>query len=399
VIDVATAENLVFKNALMLKAQALDLESLPGRVLAQDIYATREQPPFDRVMMDGMAINFQSLEQKKYQIIGMQKAGESPLTLENINTAIEVMTGAVLPLGTDTIIPYEDFTLENNIALISAQIAFKKGQFIHAKGSDHQQDVLLLKKGTKLNAPAISLLAGQGYKHVDVFAMPKVAIISTGDELKEPGEECESWEIWRSNPFALRAELMSFGIAENSISLFHLLDNKTELFHSLKSIIAQHDLIIISGGVSKGKYDFVDTALKDMGLNILFHQVKQKPGKPLLFATDNEGKNIFGLPGNPVSALVNLRRFIIPSLAKSLALDTIKSFAALNKAVSFKKDFTLFKTVQVGRNENGLLIATPIDGNTSGDFTSLALSSGFLQLPAHENTFAMGNCYPFYPWS
>ncbi|MCB9059936.1 MAG: molybdopterin molybdotransferase MoeA [Halobacteriovoraceae bacterium] len=386
-IGVVEALEILKANTFPFYSEVIGLEFICGRVLAQNIYATRMQPPFDRVAMDGVAINLKNYSQSSNIIEEVQKAGEKAKNLENLQNVIEVMTGATLPNGTDTVVPYEECHIENSRVEISNMDQVKLGQNIHCLGSDCQTGDLLIQKGVQITSAHVSLIAGQGISEVSVYRFPKVAIISTGDELIAPGISCEDYQIWRSNPYAVQAELIAIGGTRENISLFHLLDDESETEEKIKEILNSFDVLILSGGVSKGKFDYVPNALKNLGAQIQFHKIKQKPGKPMLFATVKErNKAIFGLPGNPVSALICFKRYVVPYFNLCMNINPKPKTAIFNSDIKLKKDFTLFCPVITEIDDKGQTIATSIDSNGSGDFISLGNSHGFLEiLPQKES--------------
>lgn len=397
-IDVKTAQELVERYCIKLSEETVQLEKLEGRVLSEPIFAARKQPPFDRVAMDGIAIRFEFLKNNSFPLEGVQKAGSMALELKNMKGAIEVMTGAVLPVGVDTVIPYERINIENAVATLNADVEVNNAQNIHFEGSDYDRGEVLLEKGLKLNSAAIAIIASQGATSAKVVSLPKLAIISTGDELVEPGQECKPWQIWRSNAFALKAELKNFGIPEEKINLFHLEDTKEAVFNSIKDILSSHDGLIISGGISMGKYDFVQNVMADLKVEQIYYKIKQKPGKPMYFGKAPGGQAIFALPGNPVSALVCMRRYVIPSLKKSLGTFEKMTEVVLTEEVNFKKDFTFFKAIKLS-SEGGKLLGHPLKSNGSGDFSSLAESDGFIEFPPERQSFKAGEVFKFFPWN
>ena len=397
-VSVEEACRLALECAPRLGSENVSIANLEGRVLAVDIRAERRQPPFNRVAMDGIAIKFSSLQKRHYTVAGMQRAGMPPLGLKSPEEAIEVMTGAVLPEGTDTVVPYEYCRLENGRAEIFPESPLKAGANIHAEGSDYSEGVVLLRRGVKLTSPTIAIAASQGLEKVEVFKPPKIAIVSTGDELVSPGEKCLPWQIWRSNSFGIKAQLKLLGIGDRYIHSFHVDDNIRTLSSDLTTILENHQVIILSGGVSAGKFDFIHTVLKELGVDIRFHKVCQKPGKPLLLGTGQQNQCVFGLPGNPVSALVCMRRYVVPCLQRSFGLRSPALRAVLCKEVKFKKPLTLFAPVALDDGACETLSAMPLDSNGSGDFFSLAGSHGFCELPTGRDIFYQGESYPLYLW-
>ena len=397
-IEVESAIELMLCHFIKTKKEKIPLECLNGRILAEPIRAQREQPPFDRVAMDGIAVHGNGSLSDSYKIEGMQKAGYPPKKLQNLDHAIEVMTGAMLPQGTNTVIPYEDVSIHHKIAMLKKGYRLKERKNIHVQGSDYLQGTILLYPGTKLTSTSVALIAGQGFQDAMVFQYPKIAVISTGDELIRPGEKCEKWQIWRSNSYGIYAELASLGHAKANVDIFCVGDDQNEMLTLFSNLLGSYQMLILSGGVSMGKYDFVHSVMNDLGVKKIFHKVKQKPGKPIYFGIGPNKENIFGLPGNPVSALICMRRYVIFGLEAVLGCPATKLHAVLGQEVEFEKDFTLFKAVNVRSDENGRLMAHPISSNGSGDFWGLARSDGFLQLPSNKKIYKKGEIYPFFSW-
>ena len=397
-ISVEEAYGSVIEHPLKLDSEKISLENLEGRVLAEDIYASRSQPPFHRVAMDGIAISLASSSRRSFDLAGVQRAGFPPLSLKSDEQAIEVMTGAILPDGTNVVVPYECCRIKKDKVEVDESFELKEHRNIHLKGSDYAVGEKLLCRGECLTSPQISLLASTGISRVSVVKFPRVAIVSTGDELVTPGEDCEEWQIWRSNPLGMAAQLKALGLPAQNIDEYHVNDDFKELFSLLKKILDDYQLVLLSGGVSVGKYDFVDAVLADLGIDIRFHKVSQRPGRPLLFGTRGEGQCFFGLPGNPVSALVCMRRYVLPCLQRALGISSRNCKAILQKELVFKKKLTLFAPVRVEMNSQGELLAMPVETNGSGDFFSLAKSHGFCELPADSDKHPAGKAYPLYFW-
>ena len=397
-ISVEEAHRSVIEHSLKLDSEKISLEHLEGRVLAEDIYASRPAPPFHRVAMDGIAISLASPSRRAFDLAGVQRAGFPPLSLKSNDQAIEVMTGAILPHGTNVVVPYECCRIKKDKAEIDESFELKENRNIHTKGSDYGIGEKLLHRGECLTSPQISLLASSGVSKAPVVKFPRVAIVSTGDELVAPGELCKEWQIWRSNPLGMAAQLKGLGLPGKNIDFFHGGDDFQELFSLLKNILDDYQLVLLSGGVSVGKYDFVDAVLADLGVEICFHKVSQRPGRPLLFGTRGENQCFFGLPGNPVSALVCMRRYVLPGLQRALGISSRSYKAILQKELIFKKKLTLFAPVRVESNICGELLATPVETNGSGDFFSLAKSHGFCELPADAEKHSAGKAYPLYFW-
>jgi len=371
----AEARDLILSHTPKGAVIKQDLSSALFHTLAHDLHSKRCQPPFDRIMMDGIAIRFSDFEngQTTFPIQAFQAAGSPALHLKPKN-CIEVATGAPLPLGCDTVIPYEDIEIEEKKAHLKKTI--KKNQFIHTKSSDYPQGQLLLKENTLLGPSEIALAASNGLASVEVLSIPKIAIISTGDELVEPGSDIRDHEIYRSNIFGIDALLKSHHFSDNE--LFHLNDNKEDMLRSVRQILNQFDVLIFSGGVSKGKKDFLPEVLKELGVREVFHRVNQKPGKPMWFGVHGS-QQIFGLPGNPVSTQVTLRDYVLESLWKRLHQSDVTFKVQLSTDLQVQGLMTHYIPVQIEVRQNQLW-ARPVIINTSGDFSSLAYTSGFIIL-------------------
>lgn len=370
----------------------IPISKLNGHILAQDILSEREQPPFHRVMMDGIAINLESYQKgrRTFEIEGEQKAGQSISTLLDSSKCYEVMTGSVLPENTNAVIRYEDINIEGNVASITEKLQLSDMYNVHTKGSDHKVGHVVLKKGTKLFGPQIGIIAANGYERVKVFAKAKIAVISTGDELVELNQKPLDHQIRKSNPYALSSELAQFGCTD--VNMFHLNDDKEVIFNKVKTILDEFDVLVFSGGVSAGKYDFLPQVFADLNIKKVFHKITQRPGKPLWFGT-KDNKLIFGLPGNPISALTCLRRYVIEALERPPT-----KYAKLSEDFIFNKDLTYFCPVSIQYDDHGELWATPIKTNNSGDYGALATSSGFIELDKDKTKFEKGSAYKLFMW-
>lgn len=384
-ISVNEALKIVKENAFAPSISAVLLLKSLGLILAENIIADRDFPPFNRVAMDGVAIA--KSDAKIFEIETTQFAGESQKTLQNPQKCIEVMTGAVLPLGCDTVIRYEDIDIQeiNGIKYAKTTIPLneiKAGQNIHPKGSDRKAGDLLLKKGLLISPPEIAVMASVGKDEILVENPPRVAVISTGDELVEITTNPKPYQIRMSNSYMLAGALAQVRIKAN---LFHLMDDKELLLSKLKEILSNHDILLLSGGVSAGKKDFVPEILTNLGVNKLFHKVAQKPGKPFWFGKSEEGKTVFALPGNPVSTFLCFCKYFLNQKEEQVILD---------KDVLFKPNITYFVPVKT-YFQNGKMMATPFEGSGSADFANLTDCDGFVELPADDQKFEAGEVFGF----
>lgn len=390
-ISVNDALGLVLQEVPDFGVEEVDFKDSLGRVLRENILADREMPPFDRVSMDGIAIKtsvFQS-GARHFKVENIQAAGSAQLSLKNENHCIEAMTGAILPGGTDAVIPFELIDIKNGTATInSKEVSFF--QNIHKKGLDRSKNEVLIPVNTKISSVEIGVIATVGKSRVKVAALPSVAIISTGDELVDVSENPTPYQIRKSNVHTLYSLLEQFEIKAD---LFHISDNKEKLRHKIASLLDQYDVLMFSGAVSKGKFDYLPEILDELGVKKLFHKVRQRPGKPFWFGRKNK-TTIFAYPGNPVSTLVSCLKYFVPWLQKSLYLDFENSdFAILAENFYFKPELTYFLQVKT-INKEGRVLAIPIAGNGSGDLANLTNNDGFLELPSDRTEFKKGEVFP-----
>lgn len=392
-VSVSEATAIIQDNLFRPPTCVVNILDATGRVLAETVRADRDFPPFDRVTMDGIAIAFQHWENgiRTFTVTGTQAAGEPQKRLEDPSKCFEVMTGAVLPEGCDTVIRYEDVEVSGSTATITTGTV-SHGQNIHAQGSDATAGNELMGRGEVLAPSEVALLAAVGKSRVEVFASPRIAIISSGDELVAVDDKPAPWQIRRSNSYALQSALRQSGV---DAACYHLQDDRSAMEASLREIVEDFDVLIVSGGVSKGKFDFVPQVLHDIGIRKLFHQVSQRPGKPFWFGVSDTGKVAFALPGNPVSTFMCFYRYVKPWLQTSLGVDTPASSAILAVDFFFPAPLTYFLQVGV-RNEGGKLMAYPDPGGGSGDFANLKNVTGFLELPLGQATFYAGEVYPYF---
>jgi molybdopterin molybdotransferase len=357
-LSVSEASALVFNNLLKPKEEFVSISGAVGRILAESIVADRNLPPFNRATMDGAALDSKEFRsgRKQFKILATLAAGQPAISLNDPAGCVEVMTGAVLPAGTDTVVRYEDLSINDGVADVMIP-KLSAGENIHFISADAKIGELLLTPGLKISAAEVALLASVGKTMVKVFAFPRTAIISTGDELVPIDQIPLPHQIRRSNGYALLAALQTMGCTSTQ---HHLPDHEDVLTEKLKEILSQNELVILSGGVSKGKFDFVPQVLASLGVEKLFHQVRQRPGKPFWFGRSAD-QTVFALPGNPVSTYMCFYRYIKPWLLKSLGTTVNFQKAILATDFTFKFPLTYFLQVSV-LNEEGKLMAYPEAG-------------------------------------
>ncbi len=395
-ISVAEAEDRIARHMPVFASEQVALDRATGRVLRQTVHAERDQPPFDRVMMDGIAIAANHGSRRSFRPAAPQYAGMASQQLVEPNHCIEVSTGAMLPQGTRTVIPIERTRREGEHFVLAEGYEPKPGQFIHPRGADCHQGDLLLEPGIRLGATAIAVLAANGVAEVEVAAMPSLAIIATGDELAGVDQPLAEGQIRRSNDRALAAALRSRGF--DNVQLSSVADDLAATTHTLAELLQTHQVLVLSGGVSMGQHDFVPEALRALGVRKIFHGIAQRPGKPMWFGIGPDGQAVFALPGNPLSALVCAFRHVLPALQRATGLRSESSInVSMSSTVATHPTFTCFVPVQVHHDEGGCAIARPMPAGTSGDFSRLPNTHGFVQL-APGAVVEAGSTAAFYRW-
>jgi molybdopterin molybdotransferase len=390
--SVKNAIQIILNNSENFGVETVSLQKSLHRVLKETIVADRDFPPFNRVSMDGIAIDVNQFNngQTSYKIEGVQAAGSPQLTLKNIENCIETMTGAMLPVNTNAVIPYELIIIKNDIATIQVD-ALKHFQNVHKQGKDRQKNELIIAENILISSADIGVLATVGRASVKVVKQPKVMIISTGDELVDVNQNPENYQIRRSNVYTLIALLSKVDIEVDNV---HITDNKAVLKTKIKQFLIDYDVLLFSGAVSKGKFDFIPEVLDELGVEKLFHRVSQRPGKPFWFGKKDK-KTVFAFPGNPVSTFVSCMRYFYPWFKKSVGLAyDYENFAILDQDYTFKPDLTYFLQVKLS-NKNGEIFATPLTGHGSGDLANLSDVDGFLELPKGQIDFKKGTVYPY----
>jgi molybdopterin molybdotransferase len=369
-----------------------------GKVLRQSVLAERDQPPFDRVMMDGIAISYADVESgtRDFPIQATQAAGDERISLE-AGQAIEIMTGASLPTAADCIVPIERISISGGIATLETEYEAKQDQFIHARGTDYTKDTELLSAGRRISPMDIAVINSCGLSDVAVSMSPTIRVISTGNELVAAGTPIEAHQIRMSNGPAVIAMLEQHDYTDCEHD--HLVDEPDLLRERIGRHLDEADVLVLSGGVSMGKADYIPQVLGELGVDVIFHKISQRPGKPMWFGTGPKGQAVFALPGNPVSTLVCCRQYVIPALnAASGQRERPPEFASLAQAFTFKPQLTCFLPVRLISSVGGQALAMPVHTNTSGDFASLSGTDGYIELALEETTFAAGTAARLHRW-
>ncbi|UIR56851.1 NTP transferase domain-containing protein [Sphingobacterium sp. SRCM116780] len=308
-ITVSEAQDIIKANCQLEHKGIEKIGNVAGYVVAESIVATLDIPNYVQSSMDGYAIKFED-RYKTLTVVDEMPAGRQTAIQLTSGQAVRVFTGAPLPENADTVVMQEKVIREGDNITIDAD-DLVAGMHVRQKGSEVKKDSLALEVGTVLTAAAIGFLAGIGCEEVVIFKAPKVAIIVTGDELQEVGKPLTFGQVYESNSWQLQAALQQAGVQE--FSLYRCEDDREKLNHVLKEALQTADIVLLVGGVSVGDYDFVVQTTLAQQVQPHFHKVKQKPGKPLFFGT--KGKQmIFGLPGNPSSALTCFYLYVLPAI-------------------------------------------------------------------------------------
>jgi molybdopterin molybdotransferase len=389
-ISVSEADRILGSLLPAAESEAVPLAQAGGRCLAVPVSADRDGPPFDRVAMDGYAVRT-GTGLRSWPVRGLQVAGRPPLTAEGPGVAVEVATGAVLPLGCDAVVPYEHTNRTGDaVSLKEGQPTPEPGRHVHRRGTDFCRGEVLFPAGTVLRSTHLHSLASVGLDPVPVVRRPVWSLGVTGDELTEVAQVPEAWQIRRSNAAAIAGEARAWGLTPRAEAV--LPDDPDELRVGLERLLPGLDVLVLTGGVSAGALDLVPGALASLGAETLFHKIAQRPGKPLWCGRIPAGPGsratlVFGLPGNPVSSLFSFRRFVLPWLLAAEGRPVPVRRLAVPGLTPPAPGQTVFLPWS---SEHGLL-----DWRGSGDYRALADSSGFLEVDDDARSLTEPK---YYPW-
>lgn len=391
-ISVEQAQEITLKNILPLKqTELLEIDSCLGRISAQDVKSKENIPPFNNSAMDGFAIRARDATSasrrnpKILEVIENLPAGYVATKTLRPLQAIRIMTGAPLPKGADAVIMVED-TKTKHLTPEHIKIfkEVKPGENVRYAGEDVKKQEVVIRKGAILKSGHIGMLAALGYTKIKVFRKPKIAILATGDELVEIKDRLKPGKIRNSNTYSLSAQVLRTGALPILLGIAR--DTLKDLERKIKKGLKQ-DMLLVSGGISVGDYDFVKGVLKDLGTQMKFWKVAMRPGKPLAFgmisASGGKGIPVFGLPGNPVSSMVAFEQFVRPAILKTAGARDIFRFhlpAIIKEDFQKKKGLRYFLRA-VLENKNGSLYASLTGPQGSGILKSMVLANGIMELP------------------
>lgn len=383
-ISVEEAKGHVLANSFCLKTCLENVSNTLGSVLSEDVVAPISIPPFDQSGMDGYALSYEDYRlQRKIEIVGEVPAGVIYHGSVNAGNSVRIFTGAALPQGTDTVVMQEHIAISNDRLIFNVS-TLVPGSNVHCKGSQIKRGEIALEKGTLMTPGGIGYLSALGINAVNVYSKPRVSIIITGNELQQPGTILQEGKKFESNSFTVIAALQAMRI--NPQEIVYVGDNEKEISEKINHAVNSADLVLITGGISVGDYDFVAASLKSAGVENVFYKIKQKPGKPLFFGR-REKTLVFGLPGNPASVLCCFYEYVYPALQimqgkKELFLPSTHLPLAKNYAKNIGLSFFLKSKMVDGK-------VVPLDGQESYKLNSFAIADSLIYLPLEmENPVA-----------
>ncbi len=365
------------------RKETVPLDSAAGRVLAADVLADRDYPPIARSLRDGFAVLATGFAGGA-RVIGEVRAGELFLGLVGQGEAVEIMTGAPMPAGTNAVIMVEHVVRDGD--QIRTDRAAKAGEFVNSRGAEARQGDVLLTAGRRLDFTGIALLASVGITSVPVYRCPEVAILSTGDEVVPVDVTPQDHQVRNSNAWSLAAQVRSSGGVPRILPVAP--DDAAKTRALIKDALSS-DLVLLSGGVSAGKYDFVEPALEELGAEFFFDRVLIQPGRPLVFGRVG-GRYFFGLPGNPASTMVTFELFARAALELLAGLQDpqLRIFrTALTRDFRHKGGLTRFLPASISADGSAL---TPLVWQGSSDVTAMARANAWLVAEADHEEYLAG---------
>lgn len=398
-ITTKEALKIILANVCPLKAVRNPLVEVLGCCLAEDIRADRDLPPTNRSAMDGYAVRAKDLVKpsRELRLVGEVAAGSTARIKVMAGSCVRILTGATVPGTADAVVKLEETT--ENDGVVKFHSTIKPGANIRLRGEEVTKAQIVLCKETVLNATQIGLCASVGKAAVKVYARPSVTVLCTGRELRNPGGKVGPHQLCNSNGPALVAALENAGISQIEHQIVP--DDPKVLAVKLKAAAAKYNVIILTGGVSVGKYDFVPEAVKRIGATIRFHGVAMKPGKPQLYATLSGNRHIFGLPGNPLSAMTGFGELVLPAIRRLSGFNAESSRVTLklplSKSAHSKATRAAFVLGKLVWSKKGLHVA-PIISCGSADLVSGAQADGVLHIPQGVRKIPAGELVEFTPW-
>ena len=371
-IQVEQALSIIAENSTKMPAQKIPVHKALGYVLAETVYSPIDMPPFRQSAMDGYA--FIHDEKHQYDVVSSSQAGDHANIKLKENEAVRIFTGAFVPDDADTVVMQEHVMANEKSILITIMPT----QFtnVREKGEQIKKEEIVFEANTLITPAAVGFLACLGITEITVYKKPKVAILVTGNELVKPGKKLPKGKIYESNSIMLQAALQTLGIKK--IKSYKVKDNLKATKKALKDILEKNDIILISGGISVGDYDFVKEALLANDVDELFYKINQKPGKPMFFGRKNDSL-VFALPGNPASSLTNFYVYVYPAIKDRMGFAAIhlpKLMRKLNSEITNSTGKTLFLKALYDETH-----VTVLDSQSSAMLNTFAIANSLLIVP------------------
>ncbi|OCB71927.1 molybdopterin molybdenumtransferase MoeA [Flavobacterium piscis] len=387
-IQVEEALSIIAENSTTMPVQKIQVSKSLGYILAETVYSPIAMPPFRQSAMDGYA--FIRSEKHQYDIVGIVQAGDHSKIKLKENEAVRIFTGAHVPDNANTVIMQEHVMATENSILITRMP--EQYANVRHKGEQISEEEVVFKANTLITPAAIGFLACLGITEVEVYKKPKVAILVTGNELVKPGEKLSKGKIYESNSVMLQAALQTIGVKKTKV--YKVKDNLKATKKALKEILKKHDIVLISGGISVGDYDFVKEALLENGVKELFYKINQKPGKPMFFGSKNDTL-VFALPGNPASSLTNFYIYVYPAIKNRMGFKDIhlkKMLRKLNDNITNTTGKTLFLKALYDETH-----VTVLDGQSSAMLNTFAIANSLLVVPNEVESLEKGQLVTLLP--
>jgi molybdopterin molybdotransferase len=390
----------IVAHVVALPSQKQSLVEALGQVLAEPVRADRDMPPADRSAMDGFAVRAMDVADPPVtlSVVGEVAAGSPSQPAIGAGTCARIFTGGNVPPGADTVVKVEDTHAQGQDTIVFTTAA-RAGANILRRGENARLGSVVVPAGVVLDAARLAGCAAAGHAEVQVVRKPRVALITTGRELLDPGARPGPHQERDSNQVLLAASLRAAGFAVAQAE--RVSDDRAALAERLGAALAAADAVILSGGVSVGAYDFVPAAVGDLGAHTLVHGVSMKPGKPFLFAQTTSGQPIFGLPGNPLSAAVGLHELVLPALRAMAGVGEAACRplvrARLREGLSTQAGRQHCVLATLAWTAHGAEVAV-VPGQSSADVVAGARADGYIVVPAEAHTLDAGHWVDFRPW-
>ncbi|SNR58694.1 gephyrin-like molybdotransferase Glp [Flavobacterium sp. ov086] len=387
-IQVEEALSIIAANSINMPTYKIPVSKSLGFILAETVYSPIAMPPFRQSAMDGYA--FIHSERHQYDIVGISQAGDHSDIKLNPNEAVRIFTGAFVPHNADTVVMQEHVMANDKSILITNMP--KQFTNVRNKGEQIGKEDVVFESNTLITPAAIGFLACLGITEIEVYKKPKVAILVTGNELVKPGKKLAKGKIYESNSVMLEAALQTIGIKKTKI--YKVKDSLKATKKALKSILKKYDIILVSGGISVGDYDFVKEALLENGVEELFYKINQKPGKPMFFGCKNETL-VFALPGNPASSLTNFYIYVYPAIKNRMGFSDThlpKLVRKINSGFTNTTGKTLFLKALYDETH-----VTILEGQSSAMLNTFAIANSLLIVPNDTETIKKGQFVTLLP--